>query len=157
MADYGGFRKKPTSVLRKDPPTSRDVTGTAFGGKIVGGDPTRRYVGVFAKDETALERYFSEGYQIEKSRQDGPNLTTGITCKDGDPLTWRGNVIMSIPKDEYARQQADRQQTLDNIRNSMRARKDADSRAIRAGGRGIRIEEHEVRIPPPVGTLDGGE
>jgi hypothetical protein len=155
MADMtAGVKSKPASVLRKDPPVSRDVHGTGFGGRLKNTDPTRRYVGVFRHDETALENKLAAGYRIERVRPGGPEFLAGHTGKEGDPLLWKGNIIVSIDIAQYREQMLAAQANVDAMIRAVKARTDDNGRAIRQRIPGVRIDSHEVNIPEPVETME---
>lgn len=94
--------KQPSSVTeqveRKDP-SPRFADGADYGTHLKHSDPTRKYVLINPNDQAmGIEFYEELGYTIERSRPQGPKFFAGKTCKDGDVITFRGHVLMSIDK-----------------------------------------------------------
>ena len=90
---------------RKDP-RPRPIGGSVQF-NLVGHDPERyHYVGVFRGDDDAWMNYSLKGYeQVEYRGADGPRVRGARTCEMGQPLEYKGHVVMALPREEYDAQQ----------------------------------------------------
>ena len=83
--------KKP--VPRKDPrPRTHDGANT--GVKLINRDPAMWYVGVAKGD--AIEEYLNRGYDFVREEEGGVRFSVGKTSKNGEPIEYKGHVLMAI-------------------------------------------------------------
>lgn len=101
--------QKPRPKLRIDP-SSRPLDGALPWTKIVGKDPSRYYVLVNERSGGEFDVSFyaglaegiglpnSDGYVVETVREGGPKFGHGgETGRSGEPIRFRGHVLMSCP------------------------------------------------------------
>lgn len=96
-------RRHPKNILTPDlhqtkkTPRTRAVHEAAHDGKLINGDPAKKYVLVPKNDEHPLNYayYQSIGYEIEYCKPGGVRINMGSPAKDGQPLTMRELVLMS--------------------------------------------------------------
>lgn len=85
-----------------------DPTGTnkrSFSGglssKIKNQDPNRKYVGVYAKDDRALDMYQALGYRVETFQEEGAQWARGVRkLQIGGEQVHNGMLLMSISNEE---------------------------------------------------------
>lgn len=83
---------------RIDPP-STPADGYRQLDRVDGRDPNRVYVFANPNDpETGVEAYKAEGYEVERSRPDGPRLFAGNGVATGSEITRKGQILMSAPR-----------------------------------------------------------
>lgn len=86
------------AAKRKDP-VRRHADGAHNIATLRGADPRRKYVLVNMSDLDAMGTYEENGYVRELSTHDGPRLFgMRTTIKPGEPITYRGHVLMSVDK-----------------------------------------------------------
>ena len=91
-----------TATKRKDP-APRHADGAAWGSQLRNRDTNMKYVYVNeATLEGGVEFYEELGYEKVVNRENGPRPTAGRTSKVGDFVTFRGHVLMAIPKEAAA-------------------------------------------------------
>jgi hypothetical protein len=91
--------------IRRDPEPRRiHGTSPAFT-RLKNRRPDRHYVVVNPNDPDAMAEYTAQGYVVEITSNDKDALTfeAGVTSKEGEPLSQRGGITMSIDKEEHAR------------------------------------------------------
>jgi len=140
--------------IRKDPPKSSAVSSHAQFRKdnmgLINLDPKRHYVGVFARDEESVARYEGEGYVVETVRNDGPKYSGYSNANTGEPVVFRGHILMSIDRIELAANNARKQAQSDALQNKIRNKKEEDQRYDGTYGvAGVSVTQHEVSIPAP--------
>src|SRR5688572_18357585 len=71
-------------------------------GKLIGADPTRKYVLVPKNDEHPqnYQYYMAMGYEIETCKPGGVRIHMGSPAKEGQPLTMRELVLMSCTQEQ---------------------------------------------------------
>lgn len=85
---------------RHDPP-SRPADGYRPLDLIRNRDPGRHYVFANPNDEeTGVNAYLAQGYQLERKRPDGPRLVGGDGVSEGDVITRMGAQLVSIDMSE---------------------------------------------------------
>lgn len=147
--------QKQTAQFRKDPAKSSAVSSHSQFRKNNMGlenlDEKRHYVGVYAQDQDSLARYEGEGYVVETLREGGPRYRGYSTAKEGEPVTFRGHILMSIDKEELAENIAVRQANCDAIQRKMKSKKDEDQRIDgRYGVPGVIVDRNDLDMPSPV-------
>lgn len=87
---------------RSDPvgTNSRTLSG-GLSSKIKNQDPNRRYVGVYARDDRALDMYLGLGYEAEIYQEEGAQWARMRKPKLGGEQIHNGMLLMSISADEY--------------------------------------------------------
>ena len=87
---------------RKDPRTS-SIQGPGLAGNLLGSDPTRHYVWASANDEVDfnVDYYEGMGYELERRSEGGIRVLRGSSVKEGEPLKFRGLVLMSCSEEQY--------------------------------------------------------
>jgi hypothetical protein len=103
-------RPKKNTASRLDP-APRPIDGGIPYFNVLNKDPGREYVWVYkAAQEFGVEHYSYQGYRIERyTDAEGPrpamapvDLETGLPIKpNGTVIESRGNVLMSISKEQY--------------------------------------------------------
>jgi hypothetical protein len=78
-------------------PRTRPVHASRSSGQLEKADPKKKYVMVSkkAEDDLSYVYYKSIGFDFEKKTKDGVRIFQGTDVKEGDPLEWRGLVLMS--------------------------------------------------------------
>ena len=92
-------------LVRNDP-VNRHADGAAMGTSLVGRRPDRKYVLVNMGDTTFGPAFYQElGYKVERNDKQGRGvrLLAASTGKDGDPILFRGHVLMSVEKEHADR------------------------------------------------------
>lgn len=84
---------------RKDP-RPRPVGGMVHL-DLVNKDPRKKYVGVYQGDTDAMMSYNWQGYTPVIFKKGGVAIRGLRTCKEGEPLTYRGHVIMEVLKEDW--------------------------------------------------------
>lgn len=110
-------------------------------------DPNRHYVGALVRDGDAVARYEDQGYVVETVRKGGPKYNGYSTAKYGEPILFRGHMLMSIDNQELAAYNAKRQAVCDALRNKMRLKKEKGQNFT--GVDGVIVDRHDVDIPAP--------
>ncbi|MDX2253285.1 MAG: hypothetical protein NW202_13450 [Nitrospira sp.] len=77
-------------------PRPRRYEGAYDGAKVRNADPTRHYVLVYTPQ---VDEYAENDYMIELVREGGPMVGAGVTAKAGEPVQYRGHILMSISKE----------------------------------------------------------
>lgn len=93
--------QSPDLNQTKVTPRTRATHEAAHDGSLVKADPQKKYV-LCPTDETHPmnhEYYISIGYQVEKATPDGVRIRLGSPVKIGEPLMWRGHVLVSCSKE----------------------------------------------------------
>jgi len=86
---------------RHDPP-STSADGWKPLDRVNGKDPARHYIFANPNDEDCgVPSYEADGYEIERQRPDGPKLP-GCRSKPGEPISRKGQWLMSAPMEIYA-------------------------------------------------------
>jgi len=85
-----------TKARRKDP-RGRTHDGANTGNKLLNRRPDMYYVAV-SKDGEAIGQYEGMGYAIERYEEGGPRFSLR-TVKIGEPIEYRGTVLMSIAQE----------------------------------------------------------
>jgi hypothetical protein len=119
-------RQNPRNAsARKDPPPRR-VDRTAAWGAINNADPTKKYVWVYkASQHGGIGYYENMGYDVEIQRADGPFCVAARKgVREGQPVEFMDNVLMSIDKELEAQDYAAGQAEVDEL----------ESRIIKASG-----------------------
>lgn len=90
-------RQSPDLNQTKVTPRTRPTHEAAHDGSLVNPDPTRKYVLAPMDDQHPMnwQYYESMGYEVVKRTPDGVKIRMGDNGKVGDPLKWRGNVLLS--------------------------------------------------------------
>jgi hypothetical protein len=87
---------RPKATKRSDP-RSRHVEGVR--NALVNPDPNKKYVWAFkGSPEYGPEEYENMGYNVEEYRKGGVTCSMR-TSKEGQPVEWMDNVLMSIDKE----------------------------------------------------------
>jgi len=96
--------KTPKAEERRYDPRHRNPKGTNHHGtEVVNGNPNLRYQLVDATDTLCGKPHYEAlGYEVERSRRGGPRLKVGETSRQGEPITFMGQVLMSIHKQTHA-------------------------------------------------------
>lgn len=89
--------QSPDLHQTKVTPKSRPVHEAMHDGKLINGDPQKKYCLVPKNDEHPLnyQYYQSLGYEIEVATPKGVRIHMGSPAKDGQPLCMRELVLMS--------------------------------------------------------------
>lgn len=89
--------QSPDLHQTKVTPRSRPVHEAMHDGKLINGNPQKKYVLVPINDEHPMnwQYYESLGYQVEKAEKDGVRIHMGTPAKIGEPLRMRELVLMS--------------------------------------------------------------
>jgi hypothetical protein len=84
-------------------PRSRPVHAAAFAGDVLNGEPGVHYVKANGGEEEDfnVEYYESIGYEVVKASKGGVRVKQGGKVTIGQPITWRGMVLMSCTKDRH--------------------------------------------------------
>ena len=146
---------KDEEVGRSDP-RPRRFEASHDGVKVKNRDPSKHYVGV---NTPQIEEYAENGYIIEVVRKGGPMFGIGLTAKDGDPVSYRGHILMSIDKAEMKRQESEGsldglgkgQQWADEVEERILMRNGQDP--LRGIGNYVQVDKHdpqyEITAPRP--------
>jgi hypothetical protein len=152
LEEYRQSQDSSEDSIRSDPKKSSAVSSHDQFRKLQMGlsncDPNRHYVGVYAQDGDALSRCEDVGYVVETVRQGGPKYSGFTTAKDGEPILFRGHILMSIDKKDLAAYNEKKQAQCDALRNRMRLKKEKEQSFT--GVHGVIVDSHEVDIPAPV-------
>lgn len=84
-------------VVRKPVVKTRPVHAAAISGQILNKDPKKKYVVVSKKEDEDLNYvyYQSIGFDfVRKQEKGGESVYQGTPVKVGEPLEWRGMVVM---------------------------------------------------------------
>lgn len=129
---------KQKNVGGRVDPVSRRVDGVAGWLDLVNKDPSRHYVFAYDLDSMCGRSYLASlGYKVEKLSETGVRLRNGDTGNVGDPITWRGNVLMSISKEERDAIDHDGKEWANRVERQIVRREDVDDLL-----RGIRYRQH---------------
>lgn len=105
MAESDGksvIAQAATATKRKDP-APRHADGAAWGSQLRNRDPNLKYVFVNeAAIDGGVEFYEDLGYEKIVLREGGARPAAGRTGKIGEYVTFRGHVLMAIPKEQAA-------------------------------------------------------
>lgn len=95
--------KKTARRGRRRDPKKRAVDGSAAWTRLENRRDDRHYVLVYSGDgaEFGVPYYESLGYSIETVQPGGVALKAGRTSKNGEPVSFRGHVLMSISTEDY--------------------------------------------------------
>lgn len=92
-------------------PAPRPVQGTKESfSSVKNGDPSRSYVLQYLADEDGFTSRVENGWIVEKFREGGPmvgpamNVREQRAYKEGEMITYRGHVLMSIDKQSLKEQ-----------------------------------------------------
>lgn len=90
-------RQSPDLNQTKVTPRTRPTHEAAHDGSLVNADPTRKYVLAPMDDQHPMnwQYYEAMGYEIVRREEKGVKIRMGDNGKVGDPLKWRGNVLLS--------------------------------------------------------------
>lgn len=98
-------RESPDLNQTKVTPRTRPTHEAGHDGQLVKPDTTRKYV-LAPKDPQhpmSFEYYLSIGYRLEEAVPDGVRINLGEPVVIGNPLSWRGNFLLSC-SEERARE-----------------------------------------------------
>lgn len=105
------------------PPANRLADGAVFP-EIVNGHPEMTYKlvyqGIFGGAESEdVRSHRQQGWEVVYFSKDGPRLGGGVgaTCKQDEPIEWRGHVLMDINKLDVKRVYDAGQKRMDAIEN----------------------------------------
>lgn len=94
-------RQSPDLNQTKVTPRTRPTHEAGHDGQLINPDPERKYV-LAPKDEQhpmSYAYYVSIGYEVEHAKPDGVRLNLGEPVVIGNPLAWRGMVLLSCSKE----------------------------------------------------------
>ncbi len=101
-------------------PVSRTASGVRPWDRIRNQDPTRHYVLANPNDnDTGVAYYLGLGYEVERWRKDGPVPLVAHTLKDGDEITVKGQVLMSISNDDHLKIDEEGRAYVDELERKM--------------------------------------
>lgn len=109
--------RSPRNAGTRRDPRPRRVDAMEKAGQFKQLDPKRHYVAVYkAAEENGIGEYEERGYVVELVRADGPRSITGTKTRgEGQPVEYRGHVLMSIEREELAAQEAQGQAEADAL------------------------------------------
>jgi hypothetical protein len=93
--------RKQTEETGRSDPKARRWAGASDGTAVRNQDPTKKYKLVYRGDEATLGDSLEEGWAFEVYREGGPHLGIGVTAKVGEPISYKGSLLMSIDKEKY--------------------------------------------------------
>lgn len=94
-------RMSPDLNQTKVTPKTRPTHEAGHDGQLIHPDPEKKYV-LAPKDvqhPQSFEYYISIGYELELAVPSGVRIRLGEPVKDGTPLAWRGNFLLSCTKE----------------------------------------------------------
>ncbi len=97
----GGHRQSPDLNQTKVTPKTRPTHEAGHDGQLKNPDPEKKYA-LAPKDTQhpqSYEYYISIGYELELCVPGGVRINLGEPPKDGMPLAWRGNFLLSCSKE----------------------------------------------------------
>ncbi len=101
---------KPPGARPKDPKQASvqariDPAGRPIGGsvrfEVINQDKRFKYVGVFRGDEDATASYDFQGYEPVIATEGGPRIRGVRRVELGQPLEWKGHVVMAVARDQW--------------------------------------------------------
>lgn len=93
-----------TQAAVRNDPVQRYADGADYGTGLKNTDPDRKYVLVYLNEVAmGVEFYEENGYSKEVHREGGPRFFATRDQKVGEPMVFRGHLLMSIGKEEHAR------------------------------------------------------
>lgn len=93
--------QSPDLNQTKVTPRTRPTHEAGHDGQLYRADPERKYV-LAPKDTQhpfSYEYYISIGYEVENATKEGVRIRLGEPVKDGEPLGWKGMVLLSCSKE----------------------------------------------------------
>lgn len=100
-SQVGRHRQSPDLNQTKVTPKTRPTHEAGHDGQLMNPDVERKYV-LAPKDPQhpfSFEYYLSIGYRLEEAVPGGVRIRLGEPVKEGTPLAWRGNFLLSCDKE----------------------------------------------------------
>lgn len=141
---------KQKNVGGRVDPVPRRVDGVSGWLELDGKDPSRHYVFAYDLDQMCGRPYLASlGYQVEKYREGGVKVKNGDTGNPGDPIMFRGHVLMSISNEQRQAIDQDGQAWANRVEEKIVRRHDVDDllRGIRHR-QTMRITNHSTALSP---------
>ena len=142
-------RKQTISGPRIDP-VPRRVDGVSGWLELENKDPRRHYVLAYDLDTLCGRAYLASlGYQVEKRVEGGVHFKNGEVGQMGEPLMWRGHVLMSIDQETRAQIDADGARWADHVENRIVDRDQGVQDLLRGiRGRFMKVTNHTSVLSP---------
>jgi hypothetical protein len=126
----------PRQNAKRRDPRPRRVCQTGIGPMVVNKDPKKHYVFCNPSDQESGQGHFYHlGYEVEvagdPSNKRSLRVSNALPKRKGEPLEWKGSILMSCPIEEYE----DRVEHGDGISNGMTSHRERIEQVYAPGRR----------------------